>query len=195
MWVTQWRLIIKGTDHDFFWQRTPMSHIQKERKINVKQKKHQTPCKIADIMKKTGFLASFILGGALSSVFNFLKFLFYYVWIPRKLKGGIGCGGHLAVTYGGELIYLRIFSYPSPPNHFVERKLPFLRELKSRTHIDYRTVNRTVMIMCADCTEWSCQIRRYNNSPSYQGLRASSLQFTSPLEFNAIFRYGFTLYR
>ena len=24
-----------------------------------------------------------------------------------------------------------------------------------------------------------------------QGLRASSLQFTSPLEFNAIFRYGF----
>ena len=27
----------------------------------------------------------------------------------------------------------------------------------------------------------------------YQGLRASSLQFTSPLEFNAIFRDGFTL--
>ena len=26
-----------------------------------------------------------------------------------------------------------------------------------------------------------------------QGLRASSLQFTSPLEFNAIFRDGFTL--
>ena len=26
-----------------------------------------------------------------------------------------------------------------------------------------------------------------------QGLRASSLQFTSPLEFNAIFRYGFPL--
>ena len=28
---------------------------------------------------------------------------------------------------------------------------------------------------------------------SSQGLRASSLQFTSPLEFNAIFRDGFTL--
>ena len=30
-------------------------------------------------------------------------------------------------------------------------------------------------------------------SPNTQGLRASSLQFTSPLEFNAIFRDGFTL--
>ena len=29
----------------------------------------------------------------------------------------------------------------------------------------------------------------------FQGLRASSLQFTSPLEFNAIFRDGFTLRR
>ena len=28
---------------------------------------------------------------------------------------------------------------------------------------------------------------------THQGLRASSLQFTSPLEFNAIFRDGFTL--
>ena len=27
-------------------------------------------------------------------------------WIPRKFKGGICCGSHLAVTYGGEL---RIF--------------------------------------------------------------------------------------
>ena len=30
-------------------------------------------------------------------------------------------------------------------------------------------------------------------SKSNQGLRASSLQFTSPLEFNAIFRDGFPL--
>ena len=30
--------------------------------------------------------------------------------IPRKFKGGICCGGHLAVTYGGELLYLQIFS-------------------------------------------------------------------------------------
>ena len=29
--------------------------------------------------------------------------------------------------------------------------------------------------------------------PLNQGLRASSLQFTSPLEFNAIFRDGFPL--
>ena len=42
----------------------------------------------------------------------------------------------------------------------------------------------------------------WGGSPAYQsgihaccsqGLRASSLQFTSPLEFNAIFRYGFPL--
>ena len=32
-----------------------------------------------------------------------------------------------------------------------------------------------------------------NLGPFDQGLRASSLQFTSPLEFNAIFRDGFTL--
>ena len=32
-----------------------------------------------------------------------------------------------------------------------------------------------------------------NQSTIYQGLRASSLQFTSPLEFNAIFRDGFPL--
>ena len=31
------------------------------------------------------------------------------------------------------------------------------------------------------------------NIKNEQGLRASSLQFTSPLEFNAIFRDGFTL--
>ena len=34
------------------------------------------PSKIAEIMKKKGFPASFILGGALSSVFNFLKSYF-----------------------------------------------------------------------------------------------------------------------
>ena len=26
-----------------------------------------------------------------------------------NLKGGIGCGGHFTVAYGGELMYLRIF--------------------------------------------------------------------------------------
>ena len=35
--------------------------------------------------------------------------------------------------------------------------------------------------------------RYHRSSRRVQGLRASSLQFTSPLEFNAIFRDGFTL--
>ena len=36
--------------------------------------------------------------------------------------------------------------------------------------------------------------KQYPCAPLYkQGLRASSLQFTSPLEFNAIFRDGFPL--
>ena len=42
-------------------------------------------------------------------LFNLLKCLIY----PRKFKGGICCGGHLVVTYGAELLYLRIFSFPS----------------------------------------------------------------------------------
>ena len=29
--------------------------------------------------------------------------------LPRKFQGGICCGSHLATTYGGELLYLRIF--------------------------------------------------------------------------------------
>ena len=33
----------------------------------------------------------------------------------------------------------------------------------------------------------------HNSHIGFQGLRASSLQFTSPLEFNAIFRDGSTL--
>lgn len=28
---------------------------------------------------------------------------------PRKFKGGIPCGSHLAITYGGQLLYLQIF--------------------------------------------------------------------------------------
>ena len=36
-------------------------------------------------------------------------------------------------------------------------------------------------------------MQKVNGTPLTQGLRASSLQFTSPLEFNAIFRDGFTL--
>ena len=51
-----------------------MNHFQKQGKINWNQQKQQNPCEIAEIMEKTGFLASFILGGWLSSVFIFLKF-------------------------------------------------------------------------------------------------------------------------
>ena len=67
----------------------------------------------------------------------------------RKFKGGICCGGHLAVTNGGELLYLWIFLQLSPPNNFVKPKLPFPRGLKSCTHIGYRAVNHAVMIVCA----------------------------------------------
>ena len=59
----------------------------------------------------------------------------------RKFKGGICCGGHLAATYGGELLYLRNFSKLSPPSNFVKRELPFSCGLKSRRHIGYRAVN------------------------------------------------------
>ena len=33
----------------------------------------------------------------------------YTMFYPRKFKGEICCGDHLAVTYGGELLYLQIF--------------------------------------------------------------------------------------
>ena len=82
----------------------------------------------------------------------------------RKFKGGICGGSHLAVTYGGELLYLRIFSSISPPS---KRELPFLRGLKSRTHNGYCAVNHAITIMCADRAECSRHIRRYNNSPPY----------------------------
>ena len=32
------------------------------------------------------------------------------VYFPRKFKGGMCSGSHLAFTYGGELLYLCIFS-------------------------------------------------------------------------------------
>ena len=38
-----------------------------------------------------------------------------------------------------------------------------------------------------------CVVYFVNKPPLCQGLRASSLQFTSPLEFNTIFRDGFAL--
>ena len=50
-----------------------MNHFQKQGKIHPNQKKQQNPLKIAEMMKKEDFLASFILGGTLSNVFNFLN--------------------------------------------------------------------------------------------------------------------------
>ena len=55
------------------------------------------------------------LSPSLFVVFNIKIYLF----TPRKFKEGICCGGHLAVTYGGELLYLRIFLKLNPPSNFV----------------------------------------------------------------------------
>ena len=38
------------------------------------------------------------------------KVVYLTRFMSRKFKGEICCGGHLTVTYGGELLYLRIFS-------------------------------------------------------------------------------------
>ena len=65
---------LKGLTMIFFWSGAPMNpSFQRQGNIHINQKKQQNPCKIAEIMKKTGFLASFIIGGALSSVFQFPK--------------------------------------------------------------------------------------------------------------------------
>ena len=72
---------------------------------------------------------------------------------PRKFKRGICFGGHLAITYVGDLLFLLICSYLSPPSNFVKRELPFPRGLKSRMHIVYRAVNHVVTILCADRAE------------------------------------------
>ena len=64
--------------------------FQKQGKIKTNLKKQQNPCNIAEIMKKTGFLASFILGavtsGPLSSVFFIFLKSFYYVWCVWKKR-------------------------------------------------------------------------------------------------------------
>ena len=50
-----------------------MNYFQKWGKTHINQKKLQNPFQIAEIMKQQEFLAIFILGGALSSVFDFLN--------------------------------------------------------------------------------------------------------------------------
>ena len=42
-----------------------------------------------------------------------MKYIGTGVLNPRKFKGGICCGGHLAITYGGELLYFRIICKPT----------------------------------------------------------------------------------
>ena len=90
-------------------------------------------------------ISGLILGIGDASAHAEANFLALFIWrlyfgpgiwniehIPRKFKGGICCGGHLSVTYGGELLYLWIFSQLSPSNNFVKRELPFPREIKLR---------------------------------------------------------------
>ena len=48
-----------------------MTHFQKQGKMHINQKKQENPCKIIEIMKQNGFLASFFLGGTLSRFFFF----------------------------------------------------------------------------------------------------------------------------
>ena len=36
--------------------------------------------------------------------------IFRTMFIQRKFRVGICCGGYLAIRYGGEVLYLRIFS-------------------------------------------------------------------------------------
>ena len=51
------------------------------------------------------FFFFFFFFFVLCCVVLFSCFLFF----PRKFKGGICCSGHLAITYEGEFLYLRIF--------------------------------------------------------------------------------------
>ena len=62
-------MIFSGQEtHELF------SEARKDKLYTYKSKEIQNPGKIAEIMNKNGFLASFNFGGALGSVFNFLKF-------------------------------------------------------------------------------------------------------------------------
>ena len=89
----------------------------------------------------------------------------YYTLYSRKFKGGIYHDGHLAITYGGQLLYLQTLLLLSSPSNFIKCVLSLLRGLKSCT---YRLLcsKQVAVIICTDCTKWSRPIQRYNNSPS-----------------------------
>ena len=73
----------------------------------------------------------------------------------EEFKGGICCGGHLAVTYGGAS---RFFIMLSRPTNFVRHVLPFSHRFKSCVHLGYRMVKHEVMIIWADQAKRSHQI-------------------------------------
>ena len=67
----------------------------------------------------------------------------------KKSKGEICCGGHLAVTYGGELLYLWIFR--SCARQAISLSVCHLSclDLKSHLHLGYRMVKDAAAIMCS----------------------------------------------
>ena len=74
------------------------------------------------------------------------------LYLPRKFKGGIGCDGHLAVTYVGRVIVPSDFFFAniSSPSNFVQCVLPFWHGLKPSMHLGYHALK----IIDADHAEW-----------------------------------------
>ena len=70
------------------------------------------------------------------------------MYSPRKFKGWISCGSNFLSHTEGELLYLWIFSWLSPPSNFVQCVLPTLRWSKSCTHLGYRAVNKPDDNLC-----------------------------------------------
>ena len=133
----------------------PKRTFLKEQKQNQKETNNMFPIKLSP-------MCHILVSGTLGKKLKYRKhFLPLNPTHPKKFKEGVCCGTHLAVTYGGKLLYLQIFLKLSPQNNF---ELPFPREFKSCTH---RMVNPLVTIMCADHAEWLPKIWRYNNLPPY----------------------------
>ena len=82
---------------------------------------------------------------------------------PKKFKGGIGPGGHLAIIYGGQVIV--------PPHFFVAK--PATKFRSACAALLTWTQNQATII-CTDHAEWSRQIWRYNNSPSMMTIKIAA---------------------
>ena len=76
----------KGTGHDFWWSGKPIYHLQKQGNIHMIQNKEQNPHKFDEIMKKNKVFGKIHSWGYSYSVFNFLNFLFYFVWCIWKKR-------------------------------------------------------------------------------------------------------------